>query len=146
MSSLPATGNVSPIELTHEGVILRLHKWTDAMRAQYVNWMKASAIRDTVALKGVLPDADYRIMLHDLNTDIVVRKLYDFGGERYNEFVKTPEGSAQLLRVMFQNNTLSDNFLASFMVAQGDELTAHIEVLEGVEHVPDTTDAPPPKA
>lgn len=111
----------SPLPLEHKGRTHYVHSLTDEMRGAYSSWMKAEAIKNTLALRSMLPPADFRHVLSELNSDISVAKKYEFGGEKFMEMVQSEAGATEFVRLVLVDPTLTDKDIQELLTEAGDK-------------------------
>lgn len=109
------------LPLEHNGRTFYVHELTQAMRNRFSAWMKSKAIQDTLALRPQLPADVFRDLMSSLRDDIAIKKLYEFGGEKYGDMVGTTEGACEFARLVFNDPSLSDAEVDDLMDAKGAE-------------------------
>jgi hypothetical protein len=118
----------APQEFEHDGKRYRLHVLTDRLRGKWERTLQRIAVENTAALKPHITAAEYREALADLRRDFGAG-LYAFGGEVHGRYVETPAGFAAFLRVMLDDDTLTDDAVLALAAAKGDTIDALFQSL-----------------
>jgi len=109
------------LPLEHNGRTHYVHELTQAMRNRFSAWMKSHAIQETMSLRAQLPGDVFRDLMSSLRDDIAIKKLYEFGGEKYVDMVSTEDGAREFARLVLNDPTLLDSEIDTLMEAKGQE-------------------------
>ena len=135
---LAATGNTGGYRpLVHNGRTFKFHQWTDELRARFLQWVKAYAVKELRDLRdaGVYSPSEYNQAFAVLTRDILNGE-YSFGRPTINSIVATQIGSHALVRTLLNDNYIPDEDIAALLRERLPEVEAILSELDGeVERV-----------
>lgn len=136
LAAVGNTGGVAVIE--HNGKRYQLHGTNDMMRAQLLRWVHSYVISETEKLREFYTPRAYREIQSDLAIKLAT-KQFGYGTVNYQSAIETEEGTAEFIRVVFQNRDLTDLQVFELLDAKRDEFWAKFKLVNGIKEDPDAS-------
>lgn len=129
LAAVGNSGGVAVIE--HSGKKFTVHPMTDRLRSQYLSWVHSYVISELEKQRRYYTPKAYREVRSDLAMEIASGQ-FGFGSARYQAIAETPNGIVAFIKVVLQDESLTDDQLLDFLDHKSDEYNAEFRRVNGI--------------